>query len=57
VGRCRSVTVDIPSFPGAASGFKRADVTPDFGRVGRFYGGSRWGHGVEDFVYNAGYNL
>jgi hypothetical protein len=57
VGRCRSITVDIPSFPGAVLGVKRVDVTPDFGRVGRFVGGSGRGQEVEDFVYDAGYNL
>jgi hypothetical protein len=29
-------------------------MTPDFGRVGRFDGGCRWGQRAEDFVYSAG---
>ena len=32
-------------------------MTPDFGRVGRFGGGCRWGQGAEDFVYSAGNDL
>jgi hypothetical protein len=39
------------------SGFKRADMTSDFKRVGRLDSECRWGHRTEDFVYCLGYYL